>query len=56
MGSPGPAVAPLNGQPRKVLAGGPENAGFVLTGSADPAGPGGKPGTWYQRDLAAGDR
>jgi RimJ/RimL family protein N-acetyltransferase len=28
-------------------------AGFVPTGPADPADLGGKPGTWYQRDLAA---
>ncbi|MGK5737711.1 GNAT family N-acetyltransferase [Micromonospora sp. URMC 103] len=26
-------------------------AGFVATGPADPAHLGGKPGTWYQRDL-----
>jgi len=26
-------------------------AGFSLVGSADPAHLGGKPGTWYQRDL-----
>ena len=32
---------------RKVLV----KAGFVPTG---PAQPGGRPGTWYQRDLAAG--
>jgi ribosomal-protein-alanine N-acetyltransferase len=34
------------------------NAGFVPVGPADPADPahlGGKQGTWYQRDLAAGD-
>ena len=35
---------------RKVLA----KAGFVPVGPADPAHLGGKPGTWYQRDLAAG--
>lgn len=29
-------------------------AGFVPVGPADPAGLGGKPGTWYQRDLTAG--
>ena len=29
-------------------------AGFVPVGPADPADLGGKPGTWYQRDLAAG--
>ncbi|MET8452598.1 GNAT family N-acetyltransferase [Streptomyces sp. NPDC005209] len=27
-------------------------AGFVPVGPADPADVGGKPGTWYQRDLA----
>jgi len=30
------------------------NAGFVSVGPADPADLGGKPGTLYQRDLAAG--
>jgi ribosomal-protein-alanine N-acetyltransferase len=34
---------------QKVLV----KAGFVPTGPADPAHLGGKPGTWYQRDLAA---
>jgi ribosomal-protein-alanine N-acetyltransferase len=29
-------------------------AGFDPVGPADPADLGGKPGTWYQRDLAAG--
>jgi [ribosomal protein S5]-alanine N-acetyltransferase len=29
-------------------------AGFVPVGPADPADLGGKPGTWYQRDLTAG--
>jgi [ribosomal protein S5]-alanine N-acetyltransferase len=29
--------------------------GFVLAGRADPDHLGGKPGAWYQRDLAAGD-
>jgi len=33
---------------QKVLA----KAGFVPVGPADPADLGGKPGTWYQRDLA----
>jgi [ribosomal protein S5]-alanine N-acetyltransferase len=28
--------------------------GFVATGPADPGDIGGKPGTWYQRDLSAG--
>jgi [ribosomal protein S5]-alanine N-acetyltransferase len=35
---------------RKVLT----KAGFDPAGPADPAHLGGKPGTWYQRDLAAG--
>jgi ribosomal-protein-alanine N-acetyltransferase len=30
-------------------------AGFVATGPADPADIGGKPGTWYQRDLDRDD-
>jgi len=34
---------------QKVLA----KAGFVWAGPADPAQLGGKPGTWYQRDIAA---
>ena len=36
---------------QKVLA----KAGFVPVGPAAPADLGGKSGTWYQRDLAAGD-
>ena len=36
---------------QKVLT----KAGFVPVGPADPAHLGGKQGTWYQRDLAAGD-
>ena len=36
---------------QKVLA----KAGFAAVGPADPAHLGGKQGTWYQRDLAAGD-
>jgi [ribosomal protein S5]-alanine N-acetyltransferase len=36
---------------QKVLT----KAGFVPVGPADPAHIGGKPGTWYQRDLATGD-
>ena len=36
-----------NAASRKVLA----KAGFVPVGPADPADIGGKPGTWYQRDL-----
>ena len=35
---------------QKVLA----KAGFVAVGPAGPADLGGKQGTWYQRDLAAG--
>jgi len=37
---------------QKVLA----KAGFVPVGPADPAHLGGKQGTWYHRDLAAGAR
>ena len=44
------ATARENAASRKVLA----KAGFVPAGPADPAGLGGKPGSWYQRDLAAG--
>ena len=36
---------------QKVLA----KAGFVPVGPADPADIGGKPGTWYQRDLTSAD-
>jgi [ribosomal protein S5]-alanine N-acetyltransferase len=36
---------------QKVLT----KAGFVPVGPADPADIGGKQGTWYQRDLTAGD-
>ena len=39
-----------NAASQKVLA----RAGFVPVGPADPADLGGKPGTWYQRDLAVG--
>jgi ribosomal-protein-alanine N-acetyltransferase len=38
-----------NAASQKVLA----KAGFVPVGPADPASLGGKPGTWYQRDLTA---
>jgi [ribosomal protein S5]-alanine N-acetyltransferase len=38
-----------NAASQKVLT----KAGFVPVGPADPADLGGKPGTWYQRDLAA---
>ncbi|WP_327704697.1 GNAT family N-acetyltransferase [Streptomyces decoyicus] len=37
-----------NAASQRVLA----KAGFVPVGPADPAGLGGKAGTWYQRDLA----
>jgi len=46
------ATARENAASRKVLT----KAGFVPVGPADPADLGGKPGTWYQRDLAAGTR
>ncbi len=42
------AAASENVASRKVLT----KAGFVAVGPADPADLGGKPGTWYQRDLA----
>ena len=41
-----------NAASQKVLA----KAGFRPVGPADPADIGGKPGTWYQRDLAVGLR
>ncbi|HMK96072.1 MAG TPA: GNAT family N-acetyltransferase [Acidimicrobiales bacterium] len=41
------ATTPQNVASQKVL----EKAGFVPVGPADPAHLGGKPGTWYQRDL-----
>ena len=44
------ATARENAASQKVLT----KAGFVPAGPADPADLGGKPGTWYQRDLAAG--
>jgi ribosomal-protein-alanine N-acetyltransferase len=44
------ATARANVASRKVLT----KAGFVPVGPADPADIGGKPGTWYQRDLTAG--
>jgi len=43
------ATAHRNAGSRKVLT----KAGFVPIGPADPADLGGKPGTWYQRDLTA---
>jgi [ribosomal protein S5]-alanine N-acetyltransferase len=45
------ATSRENTASRKVLT----KAGFVPVGPADPAHIGGKQGTWYQRDLAAGD-
>jgi [ribosomal protein S5]-alanine N-acetyltransferase len=44
------ATSHENAASQRVLA----KAGFVLAGPADPADLGGKPGAWYQRDLAAG--
>jgi ribosomal-protein-alanine N-acetyltransferase len=44
------ATASENAASQKVLT----KAGFVPVGPADPAHLGGKPGTWYQRDLTAG--
>ena len=44
------ATARENAASQKVLA----KAGFIPAGPADPADLGGEPGTWYQRDLAAG--
>jgi ribosomal-protein-alanine N-acetyltransferase len=41
------ASAHQNAASQKVLA----KAGFTPVGPADPAHLGGKPGTWYQRDL-----
>jgi [ribosomal protein S5]-alanine N-acetyltransferase len=45
------ATSHENAASQKVLT----KAGFVPVGPADPAHLGGKQGTWYQRDLAAGD-
>jgi [ribosomal protein S5]-alanine N-acetyltransferase len=45
------ATSRENTASQKVLT----NAGFVPAGPADPAHIGGKQGTWYQRDLTAGD-
>jgi ribosomal-protein-alanine N-acetyltransferase len=42
------ATARQNVASQRVLT----KAGFVAVGPADPAHIGGKPGTWYQRDLA----
>ncbi|MGQ4512337.1 GNAT family N-acetyltransferase [Streptomyces sp. DW26H14] len=43
------AASHQNAASQRVLV----KAGFVQVGPADPAHLGGKPGTWYQRDLAA---
>lgn len=43
------ATSQQNAASRRVLA----KAGFEPAGPADPAELGGKPGTWYQRDLTA---
>ncbi len=43
------AASRQNAASQRVLA----KTGFVPTGPVDPAELGGKPGTWYQRDLAA---
>ncbi|GLY83236.1 GNAT family N-acetyltransferase [Actinoallomurus iriomotensis] len=45
------ATALANTASQRVLT----NAGFVPVGPADPAEIGGKPGTWYQRDLTDGE-
>ena len=44
------ATSHTNAASQKVLT----KAGFVSDGPANPADLGGKPGTWYRRDLAAG--
>jgi len=44
------ATSHANAASQKVLA----KTGFVEVGPADPAHLGGKAGTWYRRDLAAG--
>ncbi|MGY4767964.1 GNAT family N-acetyltransferase [Kribbella sp. CWNU-51] len=41
------ATSRANAASQRVLT----KAGFVAVGPADPADLGGKPGTWYQRDL-----
>jgi len=43
------ATSHENAASQRVLA----KAGFVPAGPADPAHLGGKPGTWYERDLTA---
>jgi [ribosomal protein S5]-alanine N-acetyltransferase len=44
------ATTHTNAASQRVLT----RAGFVPAGPADPAHLGGKPGTWYQRDLTSG--
>ncbi len=44
------ATSRENAASQQVLA----KSGFTPAGPADPAHLGGKPGTWYQRDLAVG--
>jgi ribosomal-protein-alanine N-acetyltransferase len=46
------ATSDANVASQRVLA----KAGFVPVGPADPAHLGGKPGTWYQRELVADRR
>ncbi|HEX3389986.1 MAG TPA: GNAT family N-acetyltransferase [Streptosporangiaceae bacterium] len=46
------ATSRENTASQKVLA----RAGFIPVGPADPAGLGGKQGTWYQRDLVQPQR
>ena len=45
------ATARANAASQKVLT----KAGFTQAGPADPADVGGRPGTWYERELVAGD-
>jgi len=46
------ATADSNVASQRVLI----KSGFVPVGPADPADLGGKPGTWYERDLTVGSR
>lgn len=46
------AISHANAASQRVLL----SNGFVPVGAADPADLGGKSGTWYQRDVAAGTR
>jgi ribosomal-protein-alanine N-acetyltransferase len=45
------AAASSNAASQKVLT----KAGFVAVGPADPAHLGGRPGTWYERDLVVAE-